>query len=106
MNQMVYQLIYGKPLNSIITAVIAGIFLWGIAAAFARKKSKVQRWWKRVNFCLTAMFVVFIIYFTVLSRQTNVSELQLIPFHSFVGFFLEVQKLTLTYNFLRLQNIP
>lgn len=84
MKQIVYQLIYGRPLSSIIMAIIAGVLVWGIAAAFAWKKSKVRRWWKMVNFYLMAMFVVFIIYFTVLSRQTNVSELQMIPFYSFI----------------------
>lgn len=84
MNQIVYQLIYGKPLTGIVMAIIACIFVWGFAAAIARKKSKVRKWWKIVNFCLMAMFVVFIIYFTVLSRHAYTTEIQLIPFHSFI----------------------
>ena len=83
MNQIVYQLIYGKSLSSIVTAIIACVFVWGFAAVVARKKNK-RTWWKMVNFCLTALFVVFIIYFTVLSRQANSIDIQLIPFHSFI----------------------
>lgn len=84
MNQMVYQLIYGKPLSSIVAVIIASVFVWGIAGALARKNRNVQRWWKTVNVCLMAMFAVFLVYFTVVSRQANGSELQLIPFHSFI----------------------
>lgn len=83
MNQIVYQLIYGKPLSSIVTAIIACVFVWGFIAVVARKRNKRTRW-KMVNFCLVVMFVVFIIYFTVLSRQANSLDIQLIPFHSFI----------------------
>lgn len=84
MNHIIYRLIYGKSFSSIIIAILAGILVWGTAGLFARKTVHARRLWRTVNLCLAVAYGLFILYFTVLSRQKNVSALQLIPFHSFI----------------------
>ena len=83
MTRMIYHLIYGKALSSIVMLIASAVLLWFLAAFLAERyrKNKIWIWINRAAMLAALATVVGV---TICSRSETEAEMILMPFSSFV----------------------
>ena len=71
--------IYCLPLWLVCLMMLASAFIWILLA-----RTIHRTWWQKINMILGSIVILFICFITFLQRPSEVRDVNLLPFHSFL----------------------
>ena len=80
----ILRIIYCQSINVVIICIAISVLLWGVISYIVTYKNKKDKVWKLLNVFLSITSIMTIIYSTILLRQNQITNIQLIPFNSFI----------------------
>lgn len=84
MSHIIYGIIYKLPLIYIVLAMLLLIVFWGYISCISQKDIRETVVWKCGNILAFLETLIIVIWITLYIRNSDTSEVILVPFHSFI----------------------